>query len=73
MCSSDLYQTILATSKSAYQVQVLFSLGETYFRKKNRKESLRYFKDFLKVAPPNMPETIKARERIKLLGSSDTI
>ena len=67
------YQTILATSKSAYQVQVLFSLGETYFRKKNRKESLRYFKDFLKVAPPNMPETIKARERIKLLGSSDTI
>jgi tetratricopeptide (TPR) repeat protein len=63
------YQTLLDSGTSGYRVPVLYGLAETYFRKKNRKESLRYYKDFLKAAPPGTPETAAVKDRIKLLES----
>jgi predicted Zn-dependent protease len=67
------YQALLDAGTSAYRIPVLYGLGETYFRKKNRKESLRYYRDFLKAAPPGLPETVAVKERIKLLESGASL
>jgi tetratricopeptide (TPR) repeat protein len=66
------YEAVRISGTPAYQVKVLFGLGEAHFRKKNRKESLRYYKEFLKIAPPSASEVIAVKDRIKLLESGDT-
>jgi tetratricopeptide (TPR) repeat protein len=58
---------------TTYRVQVLYGLAETYYRKKNRQESLRYYKDFLKAAPAGMPEIVAVKERVKLLESGASL
>ncbi len=63
------YEDLLNSGTSYNRLQVLFGLAETYFHKKNKKESLRYYQDFLKVAPPGMPEILLVRQRIKSLES----
>jgi tetratricopeptide (TPR) repeat protein len=67
------YQSLLNVAKSNYRIAAQYNLGEIYFRKKNRKESLKYFQDFLKAAPPGTPEIPAARERVKLLESGGSI
>jgi tetratricopeptide (TPR) repeat protein len=59
--------TLRNSGTPAYQVRVVFHLGECYFRKKNRREALRYYKEFLKIAPPGTPEIAVVNARIKLL------
>jgi len=66
------YEAVRISGTPAYQVKVLFGLGEAHFRKKNRRESLRYYREFLKIAPPGAPEVLAVKDRIKLLESGDT-
>ena len=47
----------------------LFGLADIHFRKKKRKESLNYYEEFLKAAPPGMAEIPLAKERVRLLES----
>ena len=47
-----------------------YGLGDIYFRKKNRNQSLKFFRDFLKAAPPGMAEVPTASEKVKILESS---
>jgi tetratricopeptide (TPR) repeat protein len=63
------FQSILDVAKSSYRILALYELAEVHFRKKNRKESLRYYKEFLKAAAPGAPQIPVTRERIKLLES----
>ena len=63
------YDALRLSGTPAYQFQVLYGLGEAYFRKKNRTESQRYYKEFLRVAPRGMPEISAVKERIRLLES----
>jgi tetratricopeptide (TPR) repeat protein len=63
------YKSILDVAKSSYRISALFGLAEVSFRKKDRKESLRYYNEFLRAAPPASPQIPVARERIKLLES----
>ena len=64
------YETLLSVAKSSYRIAALFGLADVHFRKKNRRESLRYYKEFLNTAPPGSPQIPVARDRIKLLESS---
>jgi len=63
------YDTLLKVAKSNNRVNALFGLAEIHFRKKNRKESLKYYEDFLKVAPPSVVQIPVARERVRILES----
>ncbi len=65
------FQTLIERSESKHRLQSLYGLAEVYFRKTNRTESLRYYKEFLKAvtksgAPPS-PEWQTARRRIQTL------
>ena len=61
------YEALLGAGSSSYRTQVLFGLAETCFRKKNRRESLRYYHDFLKIAPAGIPQIDVAKGRIRVL------
>lgn len=63
------YETLLKVAKSNYRISALSGLGDVYFRKKNRKESLKYYKDYLAAAPPGSQQVFVARERVTLLES----
>jgi tetratricopeptide (TPR) repeat protein len=63
------YKALLDAGTSTYRIPVLYGIAETYFAKKNRRESLRYYNDFLKAAPPGMLEVIAVKERVKILES----
>ena len=60
-------QTLLAAGQTANTIQVTYLLADTFYRKKVRAESLRYYLEFVKKAPPGMPEVKMAHERIKRL------
>ena len=64
------FESLLKVGKSSYRMAALYGLGDVHFRKKNRKESLKYFQDFLKAAPPGLAEVPTARERVNILESS---
>jgi tetratricopeptide (TPR) repeat protein len=63
------YETLLNSGVSYNRLDVLFGLAETYYHKKNRKESLKYYDEFLKIAPAGMPQIPMIKQRIKLLES----
>jgi tetratricopeptide (TPR) repeat protein len=63
------YESLLKVAKSNYRIAALYGLGEIHFRKKNRKDSLKHYEDFLKAAPPGTAEIPVAKERVKLLES----
>lgn len=63
------FESLLKVAKSNNRIAALYSLADIHFRKKNREESLKHYEDFLKIAPPGMPEIPLAKERIKLLES----
>jgi len=67
------YESLLKVAKSNYRNAALFGLAEIHFRKKNRKDSLKYFQDFLKAAPPGMAEIPLAKDRVKLLESGGSL
>ena len=67
------YESLLKVAKSNYRIAALFGLAEIHFRKKNRKDSLKYFQDFLKAAPPGMAEIPLAKDRVKLLESGGSL
>lgn len=67
------YESLLKVAKSNYRISALFGLAEIHFRKKNRKDSLKYFQDFLKAAPLGMVEIPLAKDRIKLLESGSSL
>ncbi len=67
------YETLLKVAKSNYRTVAMLGLGDVHFRKKNRKESLRYYNDFIKASPPGTPEITLAKERIRLLDSGGTL
>ncbi len=67
------YETLLKVAKSNYRISAFFGLGDVHFRKKNRKESLKYYQDYISAAPPGSPQIPVARERIKLLESSSSL
>ena len=50
-------------SRDSYYVP--FGLGEVYRLKKNKKEALRYYNQYLKIAPQNLPERRIVLDRIK--------
>ena len=47
-----------------------FGLGEVYRLKKNKKEALRYYNQYLKIAPQNLPERRVVLDRIKQVEAS---
>ena len=49
---------------------IRFGLAEAYRLKKNRKEALRYYREYLKVAPKTLPERRAVLDRIKELEAS---
>jgi tetratricopeptide (TPR) repeat protein len=63
------FLALLSSARSQYKVIVLYHLADTYFRKKNRRESLKFYHDFIKAAPPTTPEVQKAKERVRTLES----
>jgi tetratricopeptide (TPR) repeat protein len=63
------FESLLKVAKPNNRIAAQYWLGEVYFRKKNRKESLKNYEDFLKAAPPGTPEIPAVKERIKLLES----
>lgn len=63
------FQALLGAGTTRHRVGVLYSIAEVYFAKKNRRESIRYYKDFLKAAPPGVPEIPAVKDRLKLLES----
>src|SRR5262249_41633706 len=67
------YETLLSSGTSTYLTQVHFGLAEIFFKKKNRKESLKQYKLFVKVAPAGVPQRFRAKERIKLLESGSAL
>jgi len=66
------FESLLKVGKSNYRIAALYGLGDIHFRKKQRKESLKYFQDFLKAAPPSLAEVPTAKENIRILESSST-
>ncbi len=67
------YETLLKVAKSNYRTASMLGLGDVHFRKKNRRESLRYYKDFIKASPVGAPEIGAAKERIRLLESGSAL
>ena len=67
------FESLLSVAKSNNRIAALFGLADIHFRKKSWKESLKYYQDFLKAAPPGMPEIPLARERVKLLESGSSL
>ena len=63
------FESLLKVAKSNNRIAALFGLADIHFRKKNRKESLKHYEDFLKMAPPGMAEIPLAKERVRLLES----
>jgi tetratricopeptide (TPR) repeat protein len=66
------FEALLKVARPNRRMAAQYGLGDIHFRKKNRKESLKYFQDFLKAAPPGTAEVPTARERIKILESSSS-
>jgi tetratricopeptide (TPR) repeat protein len=66
------YESVLKAAKSNNRIAAQYWLGEIHFRKKNRKDSLKYYEDFIKAAPPGTPEIPAVKERIKLLEGGGT-
>jgi tetratricopeptide (TPR) repeat protein len=48
---------------------VAYGLGEVAFQKKQVRTALRHFNEFLRLAPPGVPEAEQVRQRIKMLKS----
>ena len=46
---------------------VSYGLGEIAYQKKNRKDALENYKEYLKLAPPGTPEIAVVRDRVKAL------
>lgn len=67
------YETLLKVAKSSYRTVAMLGLGDVHFRKKNRRDGIRYYKDFIKASPEGAPEIGIARERIRLLESGGTL
>ncbi len=67
------YESLLKIAKSNFRIAAFYKLGEIHFRKKDNKESLRYFKEFLKAAPEGTPEIPLARARVKLIESGGSL
>jgi tetratricopeptide (TPR) repeat protein len=64
------FQALLAGGTAAYRLQASFGLAEVYFRMNRREESLRYYREFLKLAGDRTQEANVARERIKILETT---
>jgi tetratricopeptide (TPR) repeat protein len=63
------FESLLKLGKSSNRLNAQYWLGEIHFRRKSRKDSLKYYEDFLKSAPPGTPEIPAVRERVKVLES----
>jgi tetratricopeptide (TPR) repeat protein len=61
------YRSLLSSGASTYQITAYYGLVKVYSAKKNRKQALRYLNEFLKIAPPDMPERTEAEELKRLL------
>lgn len=67
------FETLLKVAKSSYRTVAMLGLGDVHFRNKNRREGIRYYKDFIKASPEGTPEIGLARERIRLMESSASL
>jgi tetratricopeptide (TPR) repeat protein len=67
------FEALLKQAKSSYRVTAQYYLGEIHFRRKNRKDSLKYYEDFLKAAPLGTPQIPAVKERVKVLETGGAL
>jgi tetratricopeptide (TPR) repeat protein len=65
------YQNLLAILPKPDHA-VFYGLGETYFQMKYTNQALKYYEEFLKIAPAASPDIPRVKERLKLLKSGST-
>jgi len=67
------FESLLKVGKPNNRIAAQYWLGEIHFRKKERKDSLKYYEDFLKSAPPGTQEIPAVKERVNVLESGGSL